>query len=790
MPRLCSFGCRPSDVTMHGFPNPEKYPDRFKTWVNLVGGKLETTSDYEYFRKKKVCDIHFTDCDRNRFRRLNILAVPSLHLPCSPRVVSVDINSPSTSAVNTSHNEPTAPGIDEHNHFAPSTAKGHDTSQNSGPETTSPVSKRNENFIKLVLTEHNYSAASRQYINGSTNNKPIYKCRQMKVLQKNIKNLRSEICRLRKKRKTFESRLEGAQKISKSTAFEKVVQNMKKPSQLFVHMQLQASKKPKGRRFLLEEKILALSLYKKSPKAYTLLHKYFTLPSARALKNLLSQIKLTPGINKVIFKKIKEGIINRDREDRLCSLMFDEMSITPQINYNSHRDSLEGFACNKENKIADHVLVFMVKGLKRNFKQPIAYYFTNCLNRYELKPLIKSVIGHAQESGLIITNTVCDQSAVNVGAIRDLVNETKQIYLRNEKEWQCDFFYVNSKKIIPLYDAPHLIKGLRNNLMTKNMAYTFEKEKKIVKWEYFQNVYAADKSYGELRLLHKVTEEHINPEKINKMRVKSATQLFSHSLAVVTEHLCGRGDLSEEHRDLIPITQLIDNLFDTLNVSSLKIPNGKIYKGPVRASSPHHKLWRKAKRILKSVRFIEKVDCANNKVRFIEKSVPSVTNLIKTIEGMEELWKVLSIKYGFDAMLTRNFNQDPIENFFGNIRSYGARNNAPNSLSFEGAFKALLLNNFNTSHSRGANCEPDDNECLQNFDFFLKEKPISSDVPNHNEIIPLSEDIINQNLPNQNDAGYDAHHNAEDCEAGPSTRAAAATEGSEDAAPSGEAVLE
>ncbi|CAG9788865.1 unnamed protein product [Diatraea saccharalis] len=102
----------------------------------------------------------------------------------------------------------------------------------------------------------------------------------------------------------------------------------------------------------------------------------------------------------------------------------------------------------------------------------------------------------------------------------------------------------------------------------------------------YQKVYAADKCYGELRLLNKLTEEHIDPEKNNKMRVKLATQVFSHSIAVVAEHLTARGDLQEECRQLVNITLLIDDLFDSLNINTLNIPNGKIYKGPVKRISP------------------------------------------------------------------------------------------------------------------------------------------------------------------------------------------------------------
>ncbi|CAH2106601.1 unnamed protein product [Euphydryas editha] len=81
MPRRCELGCEPSDVPLHVFPNPAKYPERFRAWVTIVGGKLETPHDYENYRKRKLCDIHFTNKDRNRNNRLNALAVPSVHLP-------------------------------------------------------------------------------------------------------------------------------------------------------------------------------------------------------------------------------------------------------------------------------------------------------------------------------------------------------------------------------------------------------------------------------------------------------------------------------------------------------------------------------------------------------------------------------------------------------------------------------------------------------------------------------------------------------------------------------------
>ncbi|CAK1593047.1 unnamed protein product [Parnassius mnemosyne] len=98
MPKLCSFGCAPSGFPMHRFPNAFKFPEPFKAWVNLVGGKLESASDYEYYRNKLICDIHFTPEDRVRNNRLKAYAIPSLHLLEKPaRVSDIGCCQPSTS---------------------------------------------------------------------------------------------------------------------------------------------------------------------------------------------------------------------------------------------------------------------------------------------------------------------------------------------------------------------------------------------------------------------------------------------------------------------------------------------------------------------------------------------------------------------------------------------------------------------------------------------------------------------------------------------------------------------
>lgn len=101
------------------------------------------------------------------------------------------------------------------------------------------------------------------------------------------------------------------------------------------------------------------------------------------MKPLQSKIKLCPGINPINIRKIKNTVAQKDKN--IIQLAFDEMSITPQIDYDVNKNTLEGFATNNDNVFANHSRVFMVKGIQRNFKQPKAYYFTNCFNIRQVK---------------------------------------------------------------------------------------------------------------------------------------------------------------------------------------------------------------------------------------------------------------------------------------------------------------------------------------------------------------------------------------------------------------------
>ena len=88
------------------------------------------------------------------------------------------------------------------------------------------------------------------------------------------------------------------------------------------------------------------------------------------------------------------------------------------------------------------------------------------------------------------------------------------------------FFEINGKKYFVLYDLPHPLKSVRNNVMK----YYFEFGTKIAKWAHSEEFVQKDQKLP-TRLAPKLTEKHLHPNGFSKMKVNLASQIFSHGLS-------------------------------------------------------------------------------------------------------------------------------------------------------------------------------------------------------------------------------------------------------------------
>lgn len=301
---------------------------------------------------------------------------------------------------------------------------------------------------------------------------------------------------------------------------------------------------PRGRRFTLDDKILALSLFKQSGKGYRLLAKCFSLPSRATIMKLLQKIPFLPGINERIFHHLSETVKTLKNKEKNCVLLMDEMALSANLNYNRTKDMIEGFQDlgngRRKPVFSNHATVFMVRGVYRKFKQPVAFMLCeNATDKINLKNMIIDIVRALRNTGLHIIATISDQGTNNVAAINSLLHETSETYIRRQEEKRHVGYEVDGINIVHLYDPPHLLKGVRNNMITKNIYFDHQGKRKIAKWDHIVQFYNFDQIADDLRLCPKLTEQHIIPAKIKKMKVAYAAQVMSQRVSAIMRRFAG-----------------------------------------------------------------------------------------------------------------------------------------------------------------------------------------------------------------------------------------------------------
>ncbi|KAK9685564.1 Transposase protein [Popillia japonica] len=113
-------------------------------------------------------------------------------------------------------------------------------------------------------------------------------------------------------------------------------------------------------------------------ESYRFLRRIFALPSKQILLEMVKKIPVQAGINEKKLQLLQDTIKPMPEEGRHCVFSFDKMQLSPSSDYNSHEDcvtSFSDFGQKKRLKIADHALVFMVRGIRKKWKQSIYLLF-------------------------------------------------------------------------------------------------------------------------------------------------------------------------------------------------------------------------------------------------------------------------------------------------------------------------------------------------------------------------------------------------------------------------------
>ncbi|KAJ3641856.1 hypothetical protein Zmor_028327 [Zophobas morio] len=244
-------------------------------------------------------------------------------------------------------------------------------------------------------------------------------------------------------------------------------------------------------------------------------------------------------------------------EDKMCVLCIDELAIKANLFYNYGRDTVRGVeddGISRSLTPASTAAVIMARGLKSNWKQPLGYVFTSTTySVVKTKDLLEKFIIALDSVDLNTIALVTDMGS-NFMELSKLLGVTKE----------KPVFTLGNKEIFYVFDPPHLVKAVRNNMLLNSFCW----DDKKTCWQYIVDFYNRDKNLTN-RCAPRLTNAHIAPGKFEKMRVKYATQVLSATVAGSLHTYIELKGLPEDATGTMEFVAFFDKLFDIFNSSKL-----------------------------------------------------------------------------------------------------------------------------------------------------------------------------------------------------------------------------
>ncbi|XP_065649371.1 uncharacterized protein LOC136078177 [Hydra vulgaris] len=467
-----------------------------------------------------------------------------------------------------------------------------------------------------------------------------------------------------------------------------------------------------------------LSIASKSPSAYQEIRdsKVLVLPSLRTLRDYKNCITPKAGFQEGIVAELCMQAEQYTKIERYIVLLIDEMSLKSNLVFDKNSHQLSGFvdlgdpdlnfATLQKCELATHALVFMVRGIAASLKFSIAYFTTITATAVQLFSLFwDSVCILEKRCNLYQVSVVADGASSNRTMIKfhhymcgDMITPVifKTINL-----------YVKYRYIYFVADPPHLMKTARNCLLNsgagKCTRYLWNNGKYLL-WQHITQFYYEDFDNG-LKLMPKLTNEHIHINSYSAMTVKLATQILSQTVASVLKTFG-----TEEHKETASFCEKMDMFFDCVNNKSLeehKInikpflqkytdQNDLRFNFLLNDFLDYFKDWKRS--------INERVDNTSScQYSYEAKAKMFISHqthegLIMTCNSIVEVTRFL-LAEGMSYVLTNRFCQDPLEKYFSAQRQIGRHSDNPDAKQFGYNSNAIRIQrsvSLNTGNTRGS----------------------------------------------------------------------------------------
>ncbi|KAH7953313.1 hypothetical protein HPB49_007028 [Dermacentor silvarum] len=474
--------------------------------------------------------------------------------------------------------------------------------------------------------------------------------RQQKNLRQQHRRLKMRLSSLKEKLLAMTKQCKGM----KETTFEESLEGMRqKQREAALHFFRDSKRKStRGMGFTQNWILECLLMKMKSPKLYNYMrqNKILVLPSEDTLRKYLYSYKTGFGFCTRVLRALKEQTRGMDSFKRHGGLLVDELKLSEHLSVISAA-TFEGLVdlgrfTPKSEKCepCDHGMVIMFAPFTGKWTQILAVFATHGNVKGELlaKLLVEAVL-LAEDAGLLVDFVTCEGATWNRKMWKVLgigaTSASIKCRMRHPKD--------GSHYLHFLSDFPQLVKCLRNNLLSHN----FDTPDGLVSLDIVKNVYDMDGSAVTLRLMHGIREAHLNPNNFEKMRIT-----MIHSIITIMSSRHPRSAL-----------RMNSTAADCLTAFLAYVTEWEVLTKGTRG--------------------------------FMSQS--TATGLRVTIKSTLLPLEYLTVKMGYQYLMTSRLNQDPLESTFGIVRQCSGNNDHPTPQLFLDTMSCLSFSNLGRLPDKG-----------------------------------------------------------------------------------------
>ncbi|KAI9563207.1 hypothetical protein GHT06_010665 [Daphnia sinensis] len=299
------------------------------------------------------------------------------------------------------------------------------------------------------------------------------------------------------------------------------------------------------------------------------------LPSEETLRKIVSSMECCFGWNELALFNVGEDIKGKPEPDRWCSVMWDEIKLKPDMDWDKRSKKWRGIVDYGEtldkaakDGTATHCLMFMVRFYKSNGVQVFGVFATkNAASGHILAELIVKSLISLHKVNAIVKNTVCDGSSANKLAYKHLGVNGKLVGGQHYMYHPLD----STSKLFFLFDVPHLLKTTKNNLLKHGkVMICLHREGHASSTVHFKNyeaIYLHEKD-KQKKMVPSLSYGHIYPTNFEKMSVRRSSQFFSRHMSIAISEYGKNEKTKHLFQDYVvsaKFTLLMNNVFDVLN---------------------------------------------------------------------------------------------------------------------------------------------------------------------------------------------------------------------------------